>query len=124
MDNTEKQIERLQAIIAKNQNPQVVAGAQAQLKMLESQGKVEIHNQAAGMTNNPDAQAILDALNKAMSKGYTSAIDIRNEIDDVLKARKINESDLSDSLRALIQSSRKIELTISHGLMVSCFLIF
>jgi cobaltochelatase CobS len=114
MDNTEKKIERLQAIIAKNANAQVVESAKAQLKMLESEGKVMIHNQAAGVTQNSDAQAILDALNKAMSKGYTSAIDIKREIDEVLKARKINESDLSDSLRALIQSSRKIELTITQ----------
>lgn len=110
----EKQIERLQAIIDKNASPQTVASAQSQLRMLETQGKVAIHNQSAGVTQDPDAQAILDALNKAISKGYTSGVDVRKEIEDVLKARKINETDLSDSLRALIQSSRKIELTITQ----------
>lgn len=110
----EKQIERLQAIIDKNANPQIVESARAQLKMLETEGKVAIHNQAAGVTQDPDAQAILDALNKAISKGFTSGVDVRKEIEEVLKARKINENDLSDSLRALIQSSRKIELTITQ----------
>jgi cobaltochelatase CobS len=114
MDNKEKQIERLKAIIEKNANPQAVASAQAQLKMLETEGKVMVHSQAAGMIQDPAAQAVLDALNKAISKGYTSGIDVRKEIEDVLKARKINEADLSDSLRALIQSSRKIELTITQ----------
>jgi len=112
--NKEKQIERLQAIIDKNANPQIVESAIAQLKMLETEGKVAIHNQAAGVTQDPDAQAILDALNKAISKGFTSGVDVRREIEEVLKARKINETDLSDSLRALIQSSRKIELTITQ----------
>ena len=114
MDNKEKQIERLKAIIEKNANPQAVASAQSQLKMLETEGKVMVHSQAAGMIQDPAAQAVLDALNKAISKGYTSGIDVRKEIEDVLKARKINEADLSDSLRALIQSSRKIELTITQ----------
>jgi hypothetical protein len=107
----EKKIERLQAIIDKNADPKIVESAIAQLKMLETEGKVAIHNQAAGVTQDPDAQAILDALNKAISKGFTSGVDVRKEIEEVLKARKINETDLSDSLRALIQSSRKIELT-------------
>jgi cobaltochelatase CobS len=114
MDNKDKKIERLQAIIDKNASPQAVASAQAQLKMLESEGKVMVHAQAAGVIQDPAAQAVLDALNKAISKGYTSGIDVRKEIEDVLRARKINESDLSDSLRALIQSSRKIELTITQ----------
>jgi MoxR-like ATPase len=114
MDNKEKQIERLKAIIEKNANPQAVASAQSQLKMLETEGKVMVHSQAAGVIQDPAAQAVLDALNKAISKGYTSGIDVRKEIEDVLKARKINEADLSDSLRALIQSSRKIELTITQ----------
>jgi cobaltochelatase CobS len=110
----EKKIERLQAIIDKNADPKIVESAIAQLKMLETEGKVAIHNQAAGVTQDPDAQAILDALNKAISKGFTSGVDVRKEIEEVLKARKINETDLSDSLRALIQSSRKIELTITQ----------
>jgi len=110
----EKKIERLQAIIDKNADPKIVESAISQLKMLETEGKVAIHNQAAGVTQDPDAQAILDALNKAISKGFTSGVDVRKEIEEVLKARKINENDLSDSLRALIQSSRKIELTITQ----------
>lgn len=110
----EKKIERLQAIIDKNADPKIVESAISQLKMLETEGKVAIHNQAAGVTQDPDAQAILDALNKAISKGFTSGVDVKKEIEDVLKARKINENDLSDSLRALIQSSRKIELTITQ----------
>jgi len=114
MSDNQKQIDRLNSIIAKNSNPQTVENAKAQLRMLETEGSVMIQNQQAGLTENSDIQALIDALNSAMSKGYTSAIDIRKEIEDILKARKINESDLSDSLRAVIQSTKKIELTITQ----------
>jgi cobaltochelatase CobS len=114
MSDNQKQIDRLNSIIAKNSNPQTVENAKAQLRMLETEGSVMIQNQQAGLTENSDVQALIDALNIAMSKGYTSGIDIRKEIEDILKARKINESDLSDSLRAVIQSTKKIELTITQ----------
>jgi cobaltochelatase CobS len=114
MSDNQKQIDRLNKIIAKNANPQTVENAKAQLRMLETEGSVMIQNQQAGLTENSDVQALIDALNSAMSKGYTSAIDIRKEIEDILKARKINENDLSDSLRAIIQSTKKIELTITQ----------
>ena len=114
MSDNQKQIDRLNKIIAKNANPQTVENAKAQLRMLETEGSVMIQNQQAGLTENSDVQALIDALNIAMSKGYTSGIDIRKEIEDILKARKINESDLSDSLRAVIQSTKKIELTITQ----------
>lgn len=114
MSDNQKKIDRLNSIIAKNANPQTVESAKAQLRMLETEGKVMVHNQQAGLTQDSDVQALIDALNVAMSKGYTSAIDIRKEIDAIFASRKINESDLSDSLRALIQSSKKIELTITQ----------
>ena len=114
VDNT-KQIDRLNTIINNPKSSQTaIDSAKTQLSRLEAEGNVQVLNQQAGVVNDPQIQALLDGLNQAMSKGYTSTIDIRKEIDDVLKFRKITENDLSDSLKALISSTRKLELTITQ----------
>ena len=114
VDNT-KAIDRLNAIINNPKSSQkAIDTAKTQIARLEAEGNVQVLNQQAGVVNDPQIQALLDGLNQAMSKGYTSTIDIRKEIDDVLKFRKITEGDLSDSLKALISSTRKLELTITQ----------
>ena len=114
VDNT-KQIDRLNEIINNpNNSAKIIDSAKTQLARLEAEGNVQVLNQQAGVVNDPQIQALLDGLNQAMSKGYTSTIDIRKEIEDVLKFRKIGEGDLSDSLKALISSTRKLELTITQ----------
>lgn len=114
VDNT-KQIERLNEIInSPTSSQRAIDSAKSQLARLEAEGNVQVLNQQAGVVNDPQIQALLDGLNQAMSKGYTSTIDIRKEIEDVLKFRKITEGDLSDSLKALISSTRKLELTITQ----------
>jgi cobaltochelatase CobS len=114
VDNT-KQIDRLNSIINSPTSSQIaIDNAKTQLARLEAEGNVQVLNQQAGVVNDPQIQALLDGLNQAMSKGYTSTIDIRKEIEDVLKFRKITEGDLSDSLKALISSTRKLELTITQ----------
>ena len=113
-DNT-KAIDRLNAIINNPNNSQkVIDSAKTQLARLEAEGNVQVMNQQAGVTVDPNVQAILDGLNKALNKGYTNTADIRKEIEEVFKFRKITEGDLSDSLRALISSTRKLELTITQ----------
>lgn len=114
-NDTQKQIDRLNTIISNTSSSKVsVETAKKQLSRLESMGNVQVIGQQAGITLDPNAQAILDGLNKALSKGYTSTVDIRNEIEEVFKVRKITENDLSDSLRALLNSTRKLELTITQ----------
>jgi cobaltochelatase CobS len=113
-DNT-KAIDRLNAIINNPNNSQkVIDSAKTQLARLEAEGNVQVMNQQAGVTVDPNVQAILDGLNKALNKGFTNTADIRKEIEEVFKFRKITEGDLSDSLRALISSTRKLELTITQ----------
>jgi cobaltochelatase CobS len=113
-DNT-KAIDRLNAIINNPKNSQkAIDSAKTQLARLEAEGNVQVMNQQAGVSVDPNVQAILDGLNKALNKGYTNTADIRKEIEEVLKFRKITEGDLSDSLRALISSTRKLELTITQ----------
>lgn len=114
-DTNKDEVARLRSI-ADNESytPAMRESAKKQLEFLASQGKVDLMSQKAGVTLDPNAQAILDALNNAISKGYQSSSDIRKEIDDLLKVRKIVESDLSDSLKALITSSRKLELTLTQ----------
>jgi hypothetical protein len=114
-DTNKDEVARLRAI-ADNPNYSAVMrdNAQKQLDFLSTQGRVEVMSQQAGAALDPNAQAILDALNNAISKGYQSSGDIRKEIEDILKIRKIVEGDLSDSLKALITSSRKLELTLTQ----------
>lgn len=113
--SNQKMIDKLNAIIAKNDSPAAVEAAKAQLARLASEGSAMVQLEGAGVESlDPQVKAILEALNSAIGKGYSSADDIRKEINDILKFRKINESDLSDSLKALIQSSRKIEMTVTQ----------
>ena len=111
-NSNEQQIDKLKNIIANSSDPTAKATAEKMLQRLEAQGGVAVISQQQGVGLDPNAQAVLDALSIAMSKGLSKASDIRQEIEDVLKVRKITEQDLSDSLRALITSNRKLELTI------------
>jgi cobaltochelatase CobS len=111
-NSNEAQIDKLKNIIATSSDPTAKATAEKMLQRLEAQGGVAVMAQQQGVGLDPNAQAVLDALSIAMSKGLSKASDIRQEIEDILKIRKISEQDLSDSLRALITSSRKLELTI------------
>ena len=111
-NSNEQQIDKLKNIIANSSDPTAKATAEKMLQRLEAQGGVAVMAQQQGVGLDANAQAVLDALTIAMSKGLSKASDIRQEIEDILKIRKITEQDLSDSLRALITSNRKLELTI------------
>ena len=112
MEN-QKQIDRLRSIINDpSKTDKVRQQAQTQLDRLTAIGGVQMASVQSGAVVDPTAQTILDAITNALNKGVTSATDIKREIEEVLRYRKINESDLSDSLRAYISSTKKIEITI------------
>jgi hypothetical protein len=111
-NSNEAQIDKLKNILATSSDQTALDTAEKMLKRLEAQGGVAVMAQQQGVGLDANAQAVLDALTIAMSKGLSKASDIRQEIEDILKIRKITEQDLSDSLRALITSNRKLELTI------------
>lgn len=114
MEN-QKQIDRLRGIINDpNKTDKVRQQAQTQLDRLTAIGGVQMASVQSGAVVDPTAQTILDAISNALNKGVTSATDIKREIEEVLRYRKINESDLSDSLRAYISSTKKIEITITQ----------
>jgi cobaltochelatase CobS len=114
MEN-QKQIDRLRSIINDpNKTDKVRQQAQTQLDRLTAIGGVQMASVQSGAVVDPTAQTILDAISNALNKGVTSATDIKREIEEVLRYRKINESDLSDSLRAYISSTKKIEITITQ----------
>jgi cobaltochelatase CobS len=107
-------IKRLEEIIATSTNPIAVDGAKAQLEKLATQGQIQVLQ--GSVSNQPldaDVQAVINALNNAV--GGTSNVnssDIRTEIMTYLKSVGVGENDLSPSLRAMLNSSRKVEITI------------
>jgi cobaltochelatase CobS len=114
MDN-QKQIDRLRSIISDpNKSQKVKDQAQTQLDRLTAIGGVQIASVQAGASTDPTAQAIIDAISLALNQGVTSIADIQKEIEAVLKYRKIDISDISDSLKAFISSTKKIEITITQ----------
>ena len=114
MDN-QKQIDRLRGIINDpNKSQKLKDQAQTQLDRLTAIGGVQIASVQSGASTDPTAQAIIDAITLAMNQGTTSIVDIQREIEEVLKYRKIDISDISDSLKAFISSTKKIEITITQ----------
>ena len=62
-NDTQKQIDRLNTIISNTSSSKVsVETAKKQLSRLESMGNVQVIGQQAGITLDPNAQAILDGL--------------------------------------------------------------
>jgi cobaltochelatase CobS len=108
-------IKRLEEIIATSSNPIAVDSAKKQLERLATQGQVQV---LQGVTSteplDSDVQAVIDALNRVVSGGGggASASDVRKEIMAYLSMVGITETDLSPSLRAMLNSTRKVEITI------------
>jgi cobaltochelatase CobS len=103
--------------LAKNSPvPLVREQAQKELDKLASIGSVQVQSVNVGVTGlDPDVQAVLDALNMAVQGGGVANInDIRQVVIDELAKRKINFNDLSDSLKALLNSTRKVQITIRN----------
>lgn len=115
MDN-QSNIARLEDLAKNSPIPLVREQAQKELEKLASIGSVQVQSANAGVTGlDPEVQAVLDALNMAVQGGGVANInDIRQVVIDELAKRKINFNDLSDSLKALLNSTRKVELTIRN----------
>ena len=115
MDN-QSNIARLEDLAKNSPVALVREQAQKELEKLASVGSVQVQSANAGVTGlDPEVQAVLDALNMAVQGGGVANInDIRQVVIDELAKRKINFNDLSDSLKALLNSTRKVELTIRN----------
>jgi cobaltochelatase CobS len=102
-------IDKLNNIIATSKSQVAIDRAKKQLEALATQGQVKV------LTNSlePDVQAVIDALNRVVSGGgNASQSDIKRIVLEELAKRKITEQDLGADVLAMIQSSRKVELTI------------
>lgn len=118
------QVEILENIIATNPNPQDVADAQAQLDQLNrlaSVGSAQIQTAYQSGTADADLLAVLGAIERAVktSGGNVTQDEIRRLLNEELVARKITKDDLSPSLLAWLDSTRKVNLTINKLLGVS-----
>lgn len=115
MDN-QSNIARLEDLVKNSSVPLIREQAQKELDKLATIGSVQVQSASAGVTGlDPEVQAVLDALNMAVQGGGVANInDIRKVVIDELAKRKINFNDLSDSLKALLNSNRKVELTIRN----------
>ena len=115
MDN-QSNIARLEDLAKNSPVPLVREQAQKELDKLAKIGSLQVQSANVGVTGlDPDVQAVLDALNMAVQGGGVANInDIRQVVIDELAKRKINFNDLSDSLKALLNSTRKVQITIRN----------
>ena len=118
------QVEILEKIIATNPNPQDVADAQSQLDQinrLASIGSAQIQSASQSGTADADLLAVLSAIERAVktSGGNVTQDEIRTLLNEELLIRKINKDDLSPSLLAWMDSTRKVNLTIGKLLGVT-----
>jgi MoxR-like ATPase len=107
-------IKRLEEIIATSTNPVAVDSAKKQLERLGTQGQIQVLQGATSTEPlDADVQAVINALNNVVGgSSNASSSDVRKEIMSYLKSVGVSESDLSPSLRAMLNSSRKVEITI------------
>jgi len=111
------QIEILQNIIDTSTDPINVENAKKELDRLSSIGSAQVQQVAVSGQGDAEVVALLAGLERALKSGGGSAnvsmADIRKAVNEELNLRKITESDLSPSLLALLQSTRKVQLTIN-----------
>lgn len=107
-------IKRLEEIIATSTNPVAVDSAKKQLERLGTQGQIQVLQGATSTEPlDADVQAVINALNNVVGgSSNASSSDVRKEIMSYLKSVGVSENDLSPSLRAMLNSSRKVEITI------------
>lgn len=110
-------VTRLENIIATSQDPQQVAAAQKELQRLASIGSAEIKMASTGSEgDSAQVKALLEALTLAVQQGgqSVSQSDVRKAVMDELEKRKIDYEDLSDSLKAFLASTQKVQVTIKQ----------
>lgn len=115
-------IEELQNIIATSTDPDNVAMAKKRLEAMASVGSANVQIAAAAGDGDQAILALISALNNALSSGGGGALnmaDFRKKFNEELEIRKIRQSDLSQDLVALINSSRSVNLTVNKLFGVS-----
>ena len=116
--NTTTQIERLQVIINDPKSPKDQKdSAQRQLDRLSSVGQAQVLS-ATG-TGSSDADVIrqlMNALTTAVQSQQKSvnSKDVRKIVIDEMKKNKIDLDDLSDSLRAFLSSTQKVQFVVQQ----------
>ena len=119
------QTEKLEAIIADPQTrDDIKQDAQQklnELRRLEAVGSAQVQLAAASGEGDPEVLAVLAGLQQAlqMGGGKVSMAEVRKAVNEELAKRKITEQDLSTSLLAMLDSKRKVTLTIGKLLGVS-----
>ena len=112
-------VEELQNIIATSTDPDNVELAKKRLEAMASVGSANVQIAANSGISDPEALAIISALQSAVVGGNLSMTDFRKKFNEELEIRKIRESDLSTDLLALVNSSRSVNLTVSKLFGVS-----
>jgi cobaltochelatase CobS len=124
MDNN--RIDQLQNIIATSTNQLVVDSAKKELDMLQNIGRTQVQMAVdSGGSDDPQLNAIMGMLQQIVSsKGLTGTAqinpnDVKQLILDQLAIRKIGLDDLSPSLKAWLNSTRTVSLTIINSGVIS-----
>ena len=120
------QIQKLEEIIATSTDPVTVAKAQEMLdqenRRLASIGSAQVQAAAMSGVGDADVVAVLEAIKSALKSSGTGTVnmaDLRKAVSEELAIRKITENDLSKDLISLLNSSRKVNLTINKMLGVT-----
>jgi cobaltochelatase CobS len=121
MDSKEMDVQRLQNIIDTSTNPKAVERAKKQLEGLSSIGSAQVQLASnEGGSEDPQLNAIMNMLQQVVSsKGLSSTTasvnpsEVRSLILKELATRKIELDDLSNSLKAWLNSMRNVTLTIN-----------
>jgi len=89
--------------------------AQKAIERLAVTGQIQVQQGIGGTPANPQVQAVINALQKAVNDykgGSVDAAQVQALVEQELKRLKISFSDLDDNLKSMIQSTQKVELTI------------
>lgn len=96
--------------------------AQKQIERLASIGSAQVQTSASTGSGDAQIQAVIDAMQSAVN-AYAGKSgnpeQIKKIVDEEISKSKIDFSQLSDGLKAMLQSSQKVELTIRQMAAVS-----
>lgn len=116
-------LEYYQEIVNDTTTPELLRNqAQKQIDRLASIGSAQIQTSASTGVGDPQIQAVIDAMQAAVN-AYAGKSgnpeQIKRIVDEEISKSKIDFSQLSDGLKAMLQSSQKVELTIRQMAVVS-----
>lgn len=116
-------LEYYQEIVNDTTTPELLRNqAQKQIDRLASIGSAQIQTSASTGVGDPQIQAVIDAMQAAVN-AYAGKSgnpeQIKRIVDEEISKSKIDFSQLSDGLKAMLQSSQKVELTIRQMAAVS-----